>query len=73
MSQVIIFQPASGPLAIFTPSPGVTVSAALGAQITPKGLPFKIIDASEVPTDKTFRAVWEWDGDLSTDNDGVGS
>ena len=34
----------------------------LAKQITPKGLPFWIVDESEIPTDRTNREAWELDG-----------
>lgn len=36
----------------------------------PTGTPYKIVDTSEIPTDRTFRAVWEAD---FTNPDGVGA
>ncbi len=39
---------------------------------TPYGLPFKLIDFSDLPEDYSNRERWFFDGDLSTDNDGYG-
>ena len=36
----------------------------------PTGMPYKIVDITEVPTDRTFRAAWE--ADFATP-DGVGA
>ena len=36
----------------------------------PTGLPYKIVDDSEIPTDRTFRDAWTVDE--ATLNDGVG-
>lgn len=44
---------------------------AVARKDVPAGLPFKILDAAEIPTDRTFRAAWEIDPALLTD--GVGS
>lgn len=37
----------------------------------PTGLPYKIVDDSEIPTDRTYRDAWVVDEDLLTD--GVGA
>lgn len=36
----------------------------------PHGLPYKIVDESEIPSDRTFRNAWEWDSTI--EHDGVG-
>lgn len=36
----------------------------------PAGVPYKIVDASNLPTDRTFRDAWQAD---MTDPDGVGA
>jgi len=37
----------------------------------PAGRPFKIVDISDIPTDRTFRNAWEVDESILTD--GVGA
>ena len=37
----------------------------------PAGLPYKIVEDSEIPTDRTYRDAWVVDEDLLTD--GVGA
>jgi len=32
----------------------------LAAQGVPAGKPYKIVDVSEIPTDRTFRNAWEY-------------
>jgi hypothetical protein len=32
----------------------------VAAKDIPAGIPFKIVDASEIPTDRTFRNAWEY-------------
>lgn len=39
--------------------PGNTLEA-LAAKDVPAGKPWRIVDASDIPTDRTFRAAWEW-------------
>ena len=36
----------------------------------PTGLPYKIVEDSEVPTDRTFRDAWEVDINILTDGAG---
>lgn len=33
---------------------------ALAAKDVPPGKPWRIVDAADIPTDRTFRAAWEW-------------
>jgi hypothetical protein len=32
----------------------------LAEKVVPEGQPFKIVDASEIPSDRTFRDAWEY-------------
>jgi hypothetical protein len=32
----------------------------LAAKDVPSGLPYKIVDVSEIPSDRTFRNAWEY-------------
>jgi hypothetical protein len=32
----------------------------LAAKDVPEGKPFKIVDVSDIPTDRTFRNAWEY-------------
>jgi len=32
----------------------------VAAKDVPEGKPFKIVDVSDIPTDRTFRAAWEY-------------
>ena len=36
----------------------------------PTGLPYKIVEDSEIPTDRTFRDAWEVDINILTDGEG---
>ena len=45
---------------------------AIAIKDTPFGLPFWIVDESEIPTDRTYREVWELDGSQGTP-DGYGN
>ena len=44
---------------------------AIALKDVPAGLPFKIVDVSEIPEDRTFRAAWE--ADPATLTDGIGA
>ena len=61
MSKRIIYQKDDGGVAIIVPAPecGLTIEE-IAAKDVPAGKPYKIIDASEVPTDRTFRNAWEY-------------
>ena len=74
MNQRIIYPTPEGGIAIITPTPEA-LSAYTVEQIAqkdvPHGKPYKIVNASEIPTDRTFRAAWEVDEALLTD--GIGA
>jgi len=65
MTQRIIYPTDEGGVAIIVPSPewfsqeGNTIEA-LAEKDVPADKPFKIIDTEYVPTDRTFRAAWEY-------------
>ena len=71
MNQRIIYQNESGGVAIITPCDcGLTIEQ-IAAKDVPTGKPFKIVDASEIPTDRQWRNEWTVDeADLT---DGVGA
>lgn len=65
MDQCIIYQNSHGGVSIVIPAPewldqeGNTLEA-LAAKDVPPGKPYKIVDVSDIPTDRTFRAAWEY-------------
>ena len=61
MNQRIIYQTPEGGVAIIVPAPecGLTIEQ-IAAKDVPSGKPFKIVDVSEIPSDRTFRNAWEW-------------
>lgn len=74
MSQVIIYKQESGVVAIVRPTEeaialyGIETIAQKGV---PAGKPYKIIDASEIPADRSQRNIWTVDdADLT---DGIGA
>jgi hypothetical protein len=74
MKPVIIYQTPGTPVAIIRPTEealelyGVE---AIARKDVPSGVPYRIIDASEIPADRSQRDLWVVDpGDLT---DGVGA
>jgi hypothetical protein len=61
MNQRIIYKTNDGGTAIVVPAPncGLTIEE-IAAKDVPKGTAYKIVDVSEIPTDRTFRNAWEW-------------
>lgn len=61
MHQRIIYPDDNGGVAIIVPAAecGLTIDE-IAAKDVPAGRPFKIVDASEIPTDRTFRNAWEY-------------
>lgn len=69
MNERIIYEAADGILAILIPADcGLSVEEIARKDVL-AGLPFKIIDVADIPSDRTFRDAWE--ADLSAP-DGVG-
>lgn len=75
MDQKIIYQTDTGGVAVMTPVPEAVALYgsvdAVAQRDVPNGKPYKIVDASEIPADRTFREAWEVDADSLTD--GVGT
>lgn len=61
MNQRIIYPTPEGGVAVIVPAPecGLSIEE-IAAKDVPEGVPFKIIDTEEVPTDRTFRNAWEY-------------
>jgi hypothetical protein len=71
MSKKILYVNEKGGLAVIIPVddwPGTMDE--LAKKDVPTGLKYKIVEASDVPTDRTFRSAWEVDEAQLTD--GVG-
>jgi len=62
MNQRIIYQNQHGGVSILIPAPnaGLTIEE-IAAKDVPAGTPYRIVDASEVPADRTFRNAWTHD------------
>lgn len=68
----IIYQNDGGGVSVIIPylGCGLTVEE-IAAKDVPTGLPYKIVDAADIPTDRTSRPFWEVDEAELTD--GVGA
>lgn len=70
----IIYRTDDGGVAIIIPSPeavGVYGIDAIAQKDVPTGKPYKIVDAADIPTDRSLRDAWTVDeADLT---DGVGA
>ena len=71
--KLIIYSNNSGGICILTPAPeclAVHTIEEIAAKDVPANLPYKIIDATDLPADRTFRNAWEVVIDVP---DGVGA
>jgi hypothetical protein len=61
MNKLIIYPSDAGGVAIVVPAGdcGLTIEE-IAAKDVPIGKPYKIVDASDIPTDRTFRNAWEY-------------
>jgi hypothetical protein len=73
MTQVIIYNQDNGVVAVIIPTPEAIEQHGIQAIATkdvPAGKKFKIVDASAIPSDRTFREAWTVNESELTD--GVG-
>jgi hypothetical protein len=61
MNQRIIYQTDDGGVAIIIPASecGLTIEQ-IAAKDVPASKPYKIVDVSDIPSDRTFRNAWEY-------------
>ena len=61
MNKRIIYPTDDNGVAVIIPAPecGLTIEE-IAAKDVPQGKPYKIIDVSDVPSDRTFRGAWEY-------------
>ena len=72
--QKIVFKNKDGSVGVINPTQeaiNVFGIEAIAKKDVPAGLSYKIVDESEIPSDRTFRNAWEWDD--TVEPDGVGS
>lgn len=59
----IIYPTPEGGVAIIVPAPdcGLTIEE-IARKDVPAGVDFRIVDAADIPDDRTFRNAWEFGG-----------
>lgn len=57
----IIYPTPEGGVAIIIPAPGCGLTIEeIAAKDVPAGVPFRIVEADTIPSDRTFRGAWEY-------------
>jgi hypothetical protein len=61
MNQRIIYPTNDGGVAVIVPAAecGLTIEE-IAAKDVPSGKPYKIVNVSDIPSDRTFRNAWEY-------------
>ena len=61
MNSRIIYPTDDGGVAVIIPAPecGLTIEE-IAAKDVPAGKSYKIVDVTDIPTDRTFRNAWEY-------------
>jgi hypothetical protein len=61
MNQRIIYPTDDGGVAVIVPAPecGLSIQA-IAAKDVPAGKPYKIVSVNDIPSDRLFRAAWEF-------------
>lgn len=74
MNKLIIYQTDDGGVAVVIPTPEAVAMLGIDAiaqKDVPTGKPYKIVDVSEIPAERSKRAAWTVSADILTD--GVGA
>lgn len=60
MNERIIYPTPEGGVAVIIPAPecGLSIEE-IAAKDVPAGVEYKIVDVSDIPSDRTFRNAWE--------------
>ena len=58
-NQRIIYQTDIGGVAVVVPTGEVSIEKLIET-VVPAGSKYKVVDVSEIPTDRTFRDAWEY-------------
>lgn len=61
MNQRIIYPTDDGGVAVIIPAAecGLSIEE-IAAKDVPAGKPYKIVDVTDIPSDRTFRGAWEY-------------
>ena len=73
MEQRIIYSTDDGGVAVVVPAPECLQTRTIeeiAQKDVPAGVPYKIVDVADIPSDRTFRSAWEAQIDTP---DGVGA
>lgn len=55
----VIYEGAGGVVAVLIPAPGCGLTVEeIAAKDVPQGVPFEVVEAAQLPTDRLFRAAW---------------
>jgi len=61
MNKRILYPTDDGGVAVIIPTSDCGLSIEqIAAKDVPAGKPYKIVDAADIPTDRTFRDAWEY-------------
>ena len=61
MNARIIYPTDDGGVAVIIPAPECKLTIQeIAAKDVPAGKPFEIVDATTIPSDRTFRGAWTW-------------
>lgn len=60
MDKRIIYPTDDGGVAVIIPSGELSIEE-VAAKDVPAGKPYKIVDVSDIPSDRTFRNAWEYE------------
>jgi len=63
MNKRIIYPTNDGGVAVIIPAPEYLETHTieeLAAKDVPAGVPYEIVDVSQIPSDRTFRGAWTW-------------
>ena len=73
MSKRIIYKNTDNTVGILIPTEEALSFATIeqiAEKDVPKDLPYKIVDVSDIPTDRTYRNAWVWDDTIVPDGFG---
>jgi hypothetical protein len=73
MTQRIIYKTIDGGVAVLIPAPECLQTRTIeeiAQKDVPTGVPYKIVDVADIPSDRTFRSAWEV---VIDEPDGVGA
>jgi hypothetical protein len=59
----VIYPTDDGGVAVIIPADCGLMIDEIAAKDVPEGKPYKIVDVSDIPSDRTFRDAWEYSND----------